>query len=125
MLGAGLSLLGVFTFFFLGQPTSPHHPVLFWVGFIGVALGLLQYHVFSWGGSFLHLVVNAYFVFGVFLLLAGIEGRTQNVTIEAYLIVLSVFWIFTRILLSQLDHKKTCTACSLENCEVFMKKRRE
>ncbi|MCW3981586.1 MAG: hypothetical protein NWE81_00490 [Candidatus Bathyarchaeota archaeon] len=124
MLGAGLSLLGVVTFFFLGQPMQANHSLPFWAGFVGVAFGLLQYHVFNWGRASVHLIVNTYFVFGVFLLLVGIDGGTQNLTIESYLLVLSVLWIFTRILLSQIDHRKTCKACSVQDCRILIKKRR-
>jgi hypothetical protein len=117
ILGAALSLLGAATYFFLRLSFELDYLLVFWGGFIGVSCGLLQYHLFNWGRNLVHLAVNTFFVFGVFLLLVGVDAITQNVTTDLYLIALSIFWLFTRILLSQQDHRRICTACSVEECE--------
>lgn len=115
--GAVLSLFGVAVYFFLSLSFWSNNFLVFWVGFIGVSCGLLQYHLFNLGRSSIHLAVNTFFVFGVFLLLVGVDAITQNAIVDFYLIALSIFWLYTRILLSQFDHKMICTACPVEGCE--------
>ncbi len=99
-----------------------NYVLVFWVGFVGVSCGLLQYHLFNWGRSSVHLSVNTFFVFGVFWLLAGVDAIVQSTIVDVYLIALSVFWLYTRILLSQLDHDRICTACSIEECGLYRRK---
>ncbi len=123
ILGAVLSLFGVAVYFFLNLSFRSNNFFVFWVGFMGVSCGLLQYHLFNWGRSSIHLAVNTFFVFGVFLLLVGVDAITQNAIVDFYLIALSIFWLYTRILLSQLDHKMICTACREEDCEYTWKKK--
>jgi hypothetical protein len=117
ILGAALSLLGVVPYFFLNLPFWSNYFLVFWIGFVGISCGLLQYHLFNWGKSSVHLSLNSFFVFGVFLLLVGVDAITQSLIVDSYLIGLSIFWLYTRILLSQLDHEKICTACHVEECE--------
>jgi len=117
ILGAVLSLLGVVPYFFLNISFWPNFFLVFWVGFLGVSCGLLQYNLFNWGKSSVHLSVNTFFVFGVSFLLVGVDIITQNLFADFYLIALSIFWLYTRILLSQLDHKKICNNCRVEECE--------
>lgn len=123
ILGAVLSLFGVILYFFANLPFWLNHFLAFWIGLMGVSCGLLQYHLFYWGKSSIHLSVNTFFIFGIFLLLVGVDAVTQNVIVDFYLVALSIFWLYTRILLSQLDHKKICTACLMEECRICEKKR--
>lgn len=116
IVGAVLSLFALAGYLFLDTTLGTSQVVL-WVGILGVSFGLLQYHLFNWGKSSVHLSVNSVFVFSVFLLLATVDSMTQNVVIDFYLIALSVFWLYTRILLSRLDHKRICNTCQVEGCE--------
>lgn len=116
IVGAALSLVGVILYFLLDLPFWTDYPLVFWNRFTGVSCGLLQYHLFNWGRSSIHLSINTYFVFSVFLLLVGVDAITQSVTIGLYLIALSAFWLYVRILFSQLDHRRTCTKCGIEEC---------
>jgi hypothetical protein len=122
IIGAVVSLLGAAMYFFLQLSFELDYLPFFWVGFIGVSCGLLQYHLLNLGKNLVHLAVNTFFVLGVFLLLAGVDAITQNITTDLYVIALSVFWLYTRILLSQQDHRRICTACSVEECEFCNKK---
>lgn len=117
ILGAVLSLFGTALYFFLRLSFEPHYILVFWAGFVGVSCGLLQYHLFNWGRNIVHLTVNTIFVLGVFLLLVGVDAITQNTNVDLYLIALSIFWLYTRVLLSQRDHKRICTACGVKECE--------
>ncbi len=115
--GASLSLLIGAAYFFASLPFWLDGRLFFWIGFAGVTCGLLQYHLFNWGKSSVHTVVNAFFAFGVLLLLVGIDIMTQNAVLDFYVIALSVFWLFTRIFLSQYDHRNICASCLVEKCE--------
>jgi hypothetical protein len=121
LLGAVLSLIGVTRYFFFNLPFSQTY-WLFWIGCVGVMSGLLQYHLFNWGKSSIHLLVNTYFVFGVFLMLAAADQIAQSTTISLYIVVLSIFWLYTRITLSKLDHTTLCNACPVESCEFTYRK---
>jgi len=122
ILGAVLSFFGVALYFFIHLSFWSNYFLIFWIGFVGVSCGLLQYHLFNWGKSSIHLFVNTFFVLGVFLLLVGVDAITQNVFVDFYLIALSIFWLYTRILLSQVDHRKICTACHVNECEFYKRK---
>ena len=118
VIGATVSVVGIAAFFFGEVSCWPSCHLIFWVGFVGVSCGLLQYHLFNLGRSSIHLLVNAFFVFGVFLLLVGVDSIVQNAVIDFYLVILSLFWVYTRIILSQFDHRKICAACAVEECEL-------
>lgn len=120
VIGAIISLLGTLVFFSIELFIGEIGKVFFWLGFIGVALGLLQYNLFNIGGSFIHLSLNVVFVLGAFLLLIGIEEITSNLVLEVYFLALTIFWILTRILLSQQEHRKICVTCGLKSCS-FLK----
>ena len=117
IIGAILSLFGDFLYFFLEFNLSSNMFFLFWIGAAGVTSGLLQYHLFNWGGNTIHLLVNVYFVFGAFLLLMSLDAIIENWVIGLYSIIFSVFWIITRVVLSQKDHRRICTICPKDRCE--------
>lgn len=117
IIGAISSLIGVMLYFFLEFDLSSNMFYPFWIGVVGVVSGLLQYRLFNWGGSMVHLLINVYFVFGSFLLLVAVDAITENWTIGLYLIIFSIFWVITRVVLSQRDHKQTCSTCSVDECE--------
>lgn len=121
ILGAVLSLLGTAAYFFLDSSFSrAYWP--FWMGCVGVSCGLLQYHLFDWGKSSIHLSVNTYFVFGVFLMLAAADQLARSTVINLYIVALGVLWLYTRIMLSKLDHKTLCEACPVDKCEFAYRK---
>jgi len=116
VIGAATSFCGTVVFFFTEFLLDGVGTVFFWLGVIGVASGILQYDLFGTKKSYLHLSLNVMFVVGAFLLLVGVEEITNNSILEGYLLILIVFWILARILLSQQEHRKVCLACGLESC---------
>lgn len=116
VLGAVLSILGSAAYFLGGFSVSQVPQLTFWVGFLWVCCGLLQYSVSILGRGFIHLTVNVFFVLGVLLLLISLDQIRQNTILDLYFLTLTLFLIYTRIVLSQLDHKKTCSTCHLEKC---------
>lgn len=119
--GALLSLIAVASYFFINVNLWSNHFPVFWIGFAGVSCGLLQYHLFNLNKGAVHLSLNVFFVFGVSLLLIAVDSLTQNVILDFYIITLSIFWLYVRIMLSQLNHKKACLACPLEGCSLHKK----
>ena len=119
ILGAVLSLIGITLWVFVDSLFYKNSFPLFLVGFIGVSCGLLQYQLFSCFKGVTHLTVNVFFVLSVFFLLAGVDGITQSDYADYFLLTLSIFWIFTRIMLSQQSHQKICRNCGWEECNFY------
>jgi hypothetical protein len=115
ILGAVISIVGSIFYFFLHISLGAMG-LLFLLGFLGILIGLLQYHLPYIHQSTTHLLVNGAFVVSAFLLLIGVDAITQNIFLELYLLLIILFWIITRITLSQFEHKRICTKCTLKNC---------
>jgi hypothetical protein len=114
ILGAILALIGA-TFYFFGtwHTGETGFPAVV-AGVIGVLLGFLQLKL----EGFIRLLLNVVFVLGAFLTLVGIDQLAENLWADIFLIVLIIFWILTRITLSQWDHWRTCQNCKLE-CRIL------
>jgi hypothetical protein len=94
----------------IGFPTS--QPDLFlWVGAGFIVLGILQ-HQLSFNNSWIHFLLNICFVIGPLLQLYAIFTLNPSLAIELYLVILILFWIVTRIALSQIEHARICQTCS-------------
>ena len=117
--GATFAILGSLAYFFFGLGIQGLGILVFWFGFFGVFLGLFQYMKFFVTRAFIHFILNVVFVLGVFLLLLGVAEVNGSVSLESYFLGLALYWILIRILLSQGEHKKTCTSCVSENCSFF------
>lgn len=118
-LGAFINLLGTIFYFFCGGYIGfPSFAVVF-LGAVGIILGFLQLK-FS---GFYRLLLNVLFALGAFLILAGVDGLTQSLFVDLFLISLIVFWIWTRITLSKWDHWKTCYKCKFKCARVFSKEK--
>jgi hypothetical protein len=113
LLGASISLLGA-PIYFSNDSFVP--PFLVGIGLLGVALGLLL-PLFNLQRIVLRLSLNALFVFGVFLMLIGIDSLVQSLFIDLFLILSSIFWLLTRMSLSQWNHKRICHECK-NKCEL-------
>lgn len=115
VIGAIIALVGSLLYFFLDFRVGEAAILVFWLGFGCVVCGLLQYHIFT-KNSVVHFLVNVMFVFGAFLLLVGVGELASSPVLEAYLFTLIIYWIITRIMLSQREHEKICAACGLKSC---------
>ena len=101
LFGALASFLGTATHFFFGWTVGEN--CLLWItfGILGVALGLLQYICFDVRWRFVRFCTNSFFIFGMFLLLTGIDEIANSLLLNLLLIILCIFWLSTRILLSR------------------------
>ena len=114
-----LGLLFVLAVVSKGNQAPRDDPTVYF-GILGISFGLLQFPLFKNRESPLRFLLNSFFVLGAFLILVEIDTLVQSVVTDLFLILLIVFWIFTRISLSQWDHKRICYACNVEMCEFFI-----
>lgn len=110
MIGAIFGTLGSFPLLFGFSP--PHVEIFFWTGAGFVVLGIFQHQFSLLNNSWLHLLLNILFVVGPFFLLVGLFSLNPTLVTELYLVTLIIFWIITRITLSQIEHAKICQTCA-------------
>ncbi len=113
--GAFASIFGVAAYFFLGWNIEESGFLFLLLGVSGVGLGLLQYVFFDIQWRLVRLLLNALFVFGAFLVLVGIDVIVGSLLLDFFIILLSIFWLYTRILLSKHIHNKICTTCNFKS----------
>lgn len=116
-LGAIMALVGTAFFFFMNWSVGEHVLLTTFFGVTGVVLGFLQLR----SEGIVRLALNICFVFGAFLVVTGIDNSVGSVFLDLFLVALIVFWILTRILLSQWDHRRICSRCN-HKCEKHTKK---
>jgi len=115
LLGGLAALAGTIMYFFGEWDIVLSSSLLVWIGVAGVGLGLFQFKVKT---TAIRLALNTFFVLGTFLILVGADELAQNVFADMFLVLLAVFWLFTRIVLSQWDHRRICYACRVDHCEL-------
>jgi len=121
LLGGLSALAGTILYFFSNWRVEQDSSLLVWVGILGVGFGLFQFNF----GGIVRLFSNAFFVFGAFLILTGVDELVRSVKVDLFLIALTLFWLFTRISLSRWDHGRICHACRVVTCEIADKRKRE
>jgi len=107
LFGGIAALAGTALYFFVGLDLGQFSLSAVWIGHVGVFLGFVQ---FKFSG-YARFVVNASFVFATYLALAGTDALTSNISSDIYMVVLIIFWLWTRITISQWDHWKICYGC--------------
>lgn len=118
IIGAVIALLGSLFYFSAGLYLKEGAIVIFWLGFFGVAGGLLHYTVFNLSGI-PRLFFNILFVLGSFFLLIGIDMITNNLALDLYVLTLIIYWIIIRIIVSQQRHQRICMFCNLKPCSSY------
>jgi len=119
LLGGFLALVGTLLYFFSNWRVEQSSFLMVWVGVLGVGFGLFQFRF----RSFARLFLNVFFVLGTFFILSGVDKLIHSVTIDLFLVVLILFWLFTRISLSHWDHERICSACKVATCEFAVEKK--
>jgi len=118
LLGALVSLVGVIAYFFDNWQVGPDASWLVWVGVLGVALGLLQSPLLKVQRSFVRVFSGALLAVGAFLILMVVDELASDFFLDVFLVFLTVFWLVTRVFLSQWEHEKICSSCSSVPCEL-------
>ncbi len=117
LLGALISLIANILYFSDAWQLDQKSLPTVYFGILGISFGLLQFPFFKNRKSPLRFLLNLFFVLGAFLILVEIDTLVQSTVLDLFLMLLIVFWIFTRISLSQWDHKRICSACNVATCE--------
>jgi hypothetical protein len=78
------------------------------IGLLGPVLGFMQFRLKGW----VRAGANAFFVFGTSLVVIGMDQQIGSFDVDLYVIGLAVFWIMTRIAISQWDHSRICLTCN-------------
>ena len=120
LLGALIALVGTVLYFFSGWHIEETG---FPIALIGVTATILGFFQLKFRG-FARLMLNVFFVLGAFLILVGIDELTESLLIDLFLAAFTVFWILTRIQLSQWDHWRICGRCKFP-CEVGEVKKKQ
>lgn len=113
LLGAIMALVGTVLYFFSGWRIEGTGFPIVLIGVMATILGFLQLKL----RGFARLTLNVFFVLGAFLILVGIDELTGSLLIDIFIEAFIVFWILTRIQLSQWDHWRICSRCK-SPCEV-------
>ena len=116
--GAIIALIGTLLFYFLSVPIV-YPEATFWLGFVFVTIGLLQhplYQLLKLNRGIIRFIINILFVVGSFLLLASLTQLTNSLILTIYLLLLVLYWIFTRIVLSRRSHHLICSRCNRPEC---------
>ena len=115
VIGATIALIGTVVYVLLQSLSTQLVTVTFWLGLVGVALGLLQYALFTKRAA-IHFLVNVVFVVGAFLLLVGVTEMNGSLSVGTYFLLVILFLINVRSTLSRLEHRKKCITCNVEYC---------
>ncbi|MHA2429018.1 MAG: hypothetical protein ACXADB_13445 [Candidatus Hermodarchaeia archaeon] len=118
VIGAMIAIIGTVLFFFLNFQ-SVYPEATFWLGFVFVTIGLLQhplYQLLRLNRGFIRFIINILFVAGSFLLLASLIQLTNSLILAIYLLLLILYWIFTRIVMSRRSHHLICSRCNRAEC---------
>lgn len=113
LLGAIIALVGTVLYFFAGWHIEEMGFPIVVIGVTATILGFFQLKL----RGFVRLTLNVFFVLGAFLILVGIDELTGSLLIDIFIEAFIVFWILTRIQLSQWDHRRICSRCK-SPCEV-------
>ena len=117
LLGAIIAIAGTAFYFFDGWNIEVSFPAVL-IGTVGIVLGFLQLKF----RGFVRLILNMFFVLGAFLILIGIDELTKSLFVDFFQAAMIVFWILTRIQLSQWDHWRICSNCESQ-CEIWEAKK--
>ncbi len=108
ILSLSVMILYLLGFWFIKEYTFN---IIVWFGIIGVNLGLTKPLLTTLKRKILRYLIEVIFVFGIFALLVTIDLALKNLTVDLYLILLSLYWLWTKITVTRFDHDKTCSMC--------------
>lgn len=110
LFGALISLVIANLHFFFGWRIGKGGFIVVSIGILSVTFGLIQLLIIKIRGL-LRIIPNAILVLGTVLILIGVDTLVNSVIVDEFILILSMFWVWTRISLSQWDHLKICTEC--------------
>ncbi len=114
LLGGLFALAGALLYFFgIWHVAGENSSMVVVFGILGVGLGLFQFN-FS---NLARFLLNTFFVLGALFILIGIDVQVHSLVFDLFVVSLTLFWLFTRISLSQWDHRRICSECNVAGCK--------
>jgi hypothetical protein len=113
-LGGIIAVIGTLIYYFgyySGYLRGFNGQIVFWIGFSAVLFSLILMIFINLNNNVIKFSSNLLLVLGSFLILIGIDAIRGNLSLEIYFLVLVLFWILTRIRISQNNHRITCLEC--------------
>jgi len=110
--GGLAALTGAVVYFFGNWDVWGHGLLPFWLGALGVAVGLLQFWPLGLDRKALRFLASASFALGAFLIVAKVDELAQSLALDLFMMLLVGLWILTRIALSSWDHQRICRSCT-------------
>jgi hypothetical protein len=108
-IGAFIAIVGILIYYFMGYPFI-YGEISFWIG-LGTVFIVLLLIVFLNLEKKLKFISNMALVIGSFLILLGLDSVKGNLIIGLYFLILVIFWILTRIVVSETSHEIICRDC--------------
>jgi predicted histidine transporter YuiF (NhaC family) len=112
LLGGLIALVCASIYFSGGYEYDQLTTIAILAGVMLVSVGFLQLKA----RGYTRVIMNTCFVLGAFLEVSGVDEAVQSLYADAFMLLMIVFWIMTRIQLSQWDHENICTRCSQKMC---------
>lgn len=86
------------------------------IGIFGVVFGLFQSIIPKMNSALIRLLAGISLVLGAYFLLINIDISNGGTFVAFFFIFISIFWILTKINLSQKEHRETCLNCAIKSC---------
>lgn len=113
LLGGLGALAGALLYFFGNwHVTEQSSIVMVLLGILGVGLSFFQFKF----RNVVRLSLNTFFVLGTIFILIGIDKIVHSLIIDLFVVSLNLLWLFTRITISQWDHRRICSDCNVTGC---------
>ncbi|MFQ6126925.1 MAG: hypothetical protein ACE5R6_20295, partial [Candidatus Heimdallarchaeota archaeon] len=111
-IGAIISICGSLLYFGdLLSPSASLAPFFIIIGTISNMAMLGRYFILPRSGGPARVFLHAAMVVGASFVLIGIDILGQNLFLDYGTIMLVLFWLRTKMLLTKWEHKKVCAAC--------------
>ena len=115
LIGAIFGITGTIVYFYGNFQING---ILFLVAFgiICLSFGLFQSLIPKMEGPLPRLFAGILLVLGSYIMLISLDAAGSSTFISLFFIVISIFWVYTKIHLSQREHRKICLNCSKKLC---------
>jgi hypothetical protein len=86
------------------------------IGIFGVVFGLFQSITPKMDSSIIKFLAGIALVLGSYFLLINIDISKGGTFGDFFFIIISIFWILTKINLSRKEHREICANCIIKTC---------
>ena len=122
-LGGFIVIIGTLIYyfgFFHSYLSGINASMSFWIGFFAVLFSLSLLIFINLKNNIVKFSSNFLLVLGSFLIFIGIDSIRGSISLEIYFLFLIIFWILTRIRISQHNHRLICLECDQTTCSSIM-----